>query len=91
MSAEHCHYNLDCRIKSDLQPVLLCVLTVWSLLLCQVALMKKHLKGVPGGAVAPEVEHPLQAEDAPDSASAPQSPFKDAGTIQYRHYADSHP
>ncbi|XP_014035489.2 golgin subfamily A member 4 isoform X5 [Salmo salar] len=44
----------------------------------QVALMKKHLKGVPGGAVAPEVEHPLQAEDAPDSASAPQSPFKDA-------------
>ncbi|XP_029621118.1 golgin subfamily A member 4 isoform X4 [Salmo trutta] len=44
----------------------------------QVALMKKHLKGVPGGAVAPEVEHPLQAEDAPDSVSAPQSPFKDA-------------
>uniref|UniRef100_A0A673XP65 Golgin A4 n=1 Tax=Salmo trutta TaxID=8032 RepID=A0A673XP65_SALTR len=43
----------------------------------QVALMKKHLKGVPGGAVAPEVEHPLQAEDAPDSVSAPQSPFKD--------------
>nr|XP_029541209.1 golgin subfamily A member 4 isoform X2 [Oncorhynchus nerka] len=44
----------------------------------QVALMKKHLKGVPGGAVAPEVEHPLQAEDAPDSTSSPQSPFKDA-------------
>ncbi|XP_064789448.1 golgin subfamily A member 4-like isoform X3 [Oncorhynchus masou masou] len=38
----------------------------------QVALMKKHLKGVPGRAVAPEVEHPLQTED--DSGSAPQSP-----------------
>uniref|UniRef100_A0A4W5RRB8 Golgin A4 n=1 Tax=Hucho hucho TaxID=62062 RepID=A0A4W5RRB8_9TELE len=43
----------------------------------QVALMKKHLKGVPGEAVAPEVEHPLQAKDAPDSTSAPQSPSKD--------------
>ncbi|XP_042183333.1 golgin subfamily A member 4 isoform X2 [Oncorhynchus tshawytscha] len=41
----------------------------------QVALMKKHLKGVPGGAVAPEVEHPLQTED--DSGSAPQSPSTD--------------
>ncbi|XP_041748337.1 golgin subfamily A member 4 isoform X2 [Coregonus clupeaformis] len=41
----------------------------------QVALMKKRLKGVPGGAVAPEVEHPLQAED--NSASAPQSPSTD--------------
>uniref|UniRef100_A0A4W5LA22 Golgin A4 n=1 Tax=Hucho hucho TaxID=62062 RepID=A0A4W5LA22_9TELE len=43
----------------------------------QVALMKKCLKGVPGGAVAPEVEHPLQAED--DSGSAPQSPSTDTG------------
>uniref|UniRef100_A0A8C7T1I1 Golgin A4 n=1 Tax=Oncorhynchus mykiss TaxID=8022 RepID=A0A8C7T1I1_ONCMY len=43
----------------------------------QVALMKKHLKGVPGGAVAPEVEHPLQTED--DSGSAPQSPSTDTG------------
>ncbi|XP_029553514.1 golgin subfamily A member 4 isoform X3 [Salmo trutta] len=41
----------------------------------QVALMKKRLKGVPGGAVAPEVEHPLQTED--DSGSAPQRPFTD--------------
>ncbi|KAK6328178.1 hypothetical protein J4Q44_G00001560 [Coregonus suidteri] len=41
----------------------------------QVALMKKRLNGVPGGAVAPEVEHPLQAED--NSASAPQSPSTD--------------
>ncbi|XP_045580777.1 golgin subfamily A member 4 isoform X3 [Salmo salar] len=41
----------------------------------QVALMKKRLKGVPGGTVAPEVEHPLQTED--DSGSAPQSPFTD--------------
>nr|XP_046210675.1 golgin subfamily A member 4-like isoform X1 [Oncorhynchus gorbuscha] len=41
----------------------------------QVALMKKHLKGVPGGAVAPEVEHPLQTED--DSGSAQQSPSTD--------------
>uniref|UniRef100_A0A674BZS3 Golgin A4 n=1 Tax=Salmo trutta TaxID=8032 RepID=A0A674BZS3_SALTR len=43
----------------------------------QVALMKKRLKGVPGGAVAPEVEHPLQTED--DSGSAPQRPFTDTG------------
>ncbi|CAB1313207.1 unnamed protein product, partial [Coregonus sp. 'balchen'] len=41
----------------------------------EVALMKKRLNGVPGGAVAPEVEHPLQAED--NSASAPQSPSTD--------------
>ncbi|XP_064789447.1 golgin subfamily A member 4-like isoform X2 [Oncorhynchus masou masou] len=43
----------------------------------QVALMKKHLKGVPGRAVAPEVEHPLQTED--DSGSAPQSPSTGTG------------
>ncbi|KAM9558069.1 golgin subfamily A member 4-like [Salvelinus alpinus] len=41
----------------------------------QVALMKKRLKGVPGGAVAPEVVHALQTED--DSGSAPQSPSTD--------------
>uniref|UniRef100_A0A8C8H776 GRIP domain-containing protein n=1 Tax=Oncorhynchus tshawytscha TaxID=74940 RepID=A0A8C8H776_ONCTS len=53
----------------------------------QVALMKKHLKGVPGGAVAPEVEHPLQTED--DSGSAPQSPSTDTGVLYSTEpYAD---
>ncbi|XP_010900475.2 golgin subfamily A member 4 isoform X1 [Esox lucius] len=43
----------------------------------QVALMKKRVQEASGGAVAPEVEHPLQAKDAPDSASVLQSPSDD--------------
>uniref|UniRef100_A0A8C7KNC3 Golgin A4 n=1 Tax=Oncorhynchus kisutch TaxID=8019 RepID=A0A8C7KNC3_ONCKI len=48
----------------------------------QVALMKKHLKGVPGGAVAPEVEHPLQTED--DSAGGSTDPSKSIEVLQKR-------
>ncbi|KAM3863047.1 golgin subfamily A member 4 [Diretmus argenteus] len=43
----------------------------------QVALLKKRCKGFSGGAVPPEGEVP-QSEDAVDSASAPQSPSKEA-------------